>query len=97
MWGSWCVMGTELQLAGWKRVLLAEMEGGVTAVVVTVATSIVATAEKMTGWDNIYAGYFSCGCDLITRPKQLAKGKRTILSHSLKVYSPSWGGGRQGS
>lgn len=63
MWGSWCVMGAELQLAGWKRVLLVEMEGGITAVMVTVANFIVTTVEKITGWANVYAGYFSCSYD----------------------------------
>lgn len=54
-------MGTELHLVGWKRVLLAEMEGDITAVMVTVASFIVTTVEKMTEWAN--AGYFSCSYD----------------------------------
>lgn len=53
----------ELQLAGWKRVLLTEMEGGITAVMVTVANFIVTAVERITGWANVYAGYFSCGYD----------------------------------
>lgn len=46
-----------------ESVLLVEMEGGITVVMVTVANFIVTTVEKITGWANVYAGYFSCSYD----------------------------------